>query len=234
MNTENKTGYKSRQDIPKQYKWDIEHMFPDESAIETHISEIEDGAERFTLFRGRLSSSASNLLEAFRARDAVWQKLEKIFVYAHMKRDENNTVSKYQAMTDKCRSLAAKVSAAMSFFTPELSNMPETLIKKYLGEEPGLNTYAFFISDTLREKKHVLSKAEENVIANFSEVTGALGDIFTMLNNADMKFDNIKDENGNDVELTHGNYINLMKSKERKVRRPSGPCLTSPFGPPGP
>lgn len=229
MNTENKTGYKSRQDIPKQYKWDIEHMFPDESAIETHISEIEDGAERFTLFRGRLSSSASNLLEAFMARDAVWQKLEKIFVYAHMKRDENNTVSKYQAMTDKCRSLAAKVSAAMSFFTPELSNMPETLIKKYLGEEPGLNTYAFFISDTLREKKHVLSKAEENVIANFSEVTGALGDIFTMLNNADMKFGNIKDENGNDVELTHGNYINLMKSKERKVRRQAFEHMYKPY-----
>ena len=73
MNTENKTGYKSRQDIPKQYKWDIEHMFPDESAIETHISEIEDGAERFTLFRGRLSSSASNLLEAFRAYSGFGQ-----------------------------------------------------------------------------------------------------------------------------------------------------------------
>ena len=106
----------------------------------------------------------------------------------------------------------------MSFFTPELLSAPEEKILGYLDTTDGLEVYTFLIKDTLRQKAHVLSAAEENILAQMSEVTGATNDIFTMLNNADIKFAEITDEDGDKVRVTHGNYIRFMESHNRQVR----------------
>jgi oligoendopeptidase F len=89
----------------------------------------------------------------------------------------------------------------------------------YIQEEPDLKEYEFLIKDILREKSHILTKSEENILAQMGEITGATNDIFTMLNNADIKFGKITDEDGDEVELTHGNYIKFMESHDRKVRK---------------
>jgi len=136
-----------------------------------------------------------------------------------MKRDEDNRQPKYQAMADNCNTLIAKISASLSFFTPELLEIPESTLKSYISQEDGLHTYEFSILDTLRLKEHVLTKPEENIMAQFSEITGATNDIFTMLNNADIKFGNVTDEDGDIVELTHGKYSGFMESHDRRVRK---------------
>lgn len=220
---------KTRDQIDPKYKWNIEAMFSDESQIEPILKEVLEEAAAYGDFAGRLTESAKTLLEALRQRDAIWQKLEKVYVYARMRRDEDNRKSGYQAMTDRCQSVMAQVSAAMSFFTPELLSAPEETLLSYVEKEPGLSQYDFFIRDLLREKAHILSKAEENILAQMSEITGATNDIFTMLNNADMKFGKITDENGREVELTHGNYITFMESHSRQVRKDAYEHMYAPF-----
>ena len=210
---------KQRSEIPAKYKWNLEAMYPDESQWEKDVAACLERAEKFAAYRGRLTSSAAVLLEALRERDAIWQKLEHAYVYAAMRKDEDNRVDEYQAMNDKCGSALARVAAATSFFTPEIMEADEAVILGYIKEAPGLSQYDFLLRSMLREKEHVLSAPEENVLAQISEVTGATGDVFKMLNNADLTFGEIVDEDGDKVTLTHGNYITFMESQDRRVRK---------------
>lgn len=210
---------KQRDQIPQEYKWNIRAMYPDESKWEDDVAQCISRSENFKSFIGRLGDSSDILLEALTERDAIWQKLEHAFVYAAMKKDEDNRVDKYQAMNDKCSAAMAKVAAAMSFFTPELLSVPEEKIFKFISEEPDLSAYEFLLKAMLREKKHVLTASEENILAQMSEVTGATNDVFKMLNNADMTFGSVIDEDGDEVTLTHGNYITFMESHNRNLRK---------------
>lgn len=211
---------KTRDQIDSKYKWNIEAMIPDESVISGELETIKKEAEAYGEdFAGRLTESADTLLAAFQKRDDIWRRLEKIYVYARMRRDENNAETKYQAMADQCNSVIAAVSASMAFFTPELLSASEETIFAYIDAAPGLEIYRFAICDTMRQKAHILTQAEENILAQMSEITGATNDIFTMLNNADIKFGTIIDEDGDETEVTHGNFIKFMESHDRDVRK---------------
>ena len=211
---------KTRDQIDQKYKWNIEAMIPDESIIPGKLETIKKDAIAYGEdFAGRLTESADTLLTAFQKRDDIWRRLEKIYVYARMRRDENNAETKYQAMADQCNGVIAAVSASMAFFTPELLSASEETILSYIDATPGLETYRFAICDTLRQKAHVLTQTEENILAQMSEITGATNDIFTMLNNADIKFGKITDEDGDETEVTHGNFIKFMESHDRNVRK---------------
>ena len=211
---------KTRDQIDSKYKWNIEAMIPDESVISGELETIKKEAEAYGEdFAGRLTESADTLLAAFQKRDDIWRRLEKIYVYARMRRDENNAETKYQAMADQCNSVIAAVSASMAFFTPELLSASEETILAYIDVAPGLEIYRFAICDTMRQKAHILTQAEENILAQMSEITGATNDIFTMLNNADIKFGTIIDEDGDETEVTHGNFIKFMESHDRDVRK---------------
>ncbi|MBQ6685116.1 MAG: oligoendopeptidase F family protein, partial [Firmicutes bacterium] len=217
MGIETKT--KQRNEIPQEYKWDIEDMFADASQWEEAMKQSLELGEQFTEFSGRLDESGEVLLEAMKARDLLWMTAEKVYVYARMKRDEDNRVGATQAMTDKAQSMLAKISAQTSFFTPELLTIPEETVKTYMEDVDGLKMYAHMFDELFREKEHVLSMAEENILAQMSEITSATNDIFSMINDADIKFGTIVDEDGETVEITHGNYIGLMQSHDRRVRK---------------
>lgn len=218
MSDNNKT-LKQRNEIAEEYKWDIESMYPDENLWHKDVAESIKAAEEFKRFQDRITENADTLYAALAEKDAVWQMLEHAYVYAAMRKDEDNRVTKYQTMDDKCGSALAKASAAMSFFAPELLAAPEEKILSFIEENPKLKQYEFVLKDALREKKHVLTAAEENILAQLSEVTGATNDVFKMLNNADLNFGTIVDEDGDTVNLTHGNYITFMESHDRSVRK---------------
>ncbi len=209
---------KQRNEIPKEYKWNIEAMYPDEKKWDEDVASAISSSEQFSKYKGRLTESGETLLAALKERDSIWQKVEHAYVYAAMKKDEDNRVNQYQAMNDKCSSALAKISAAMSFFTPELLEASEEKILNYIAEVEGLRQYEFLLRAALKEKEHILTAAEENILAQMSEVTGATNDVFKMLNNADITFGEIKDEDGDTVTLTHGNYITFMESHDRSVR----------------
>lgn len=216
--SENK-GIQSRDQIEAKYKWDIEAMYRKESDWEADYKKAEKLAESFASYAGHLGQNAQALLDAFSAKDTLWQTVEKVYVYARMKRDEDTRVAKYQAMTDRAQSLIAKTAANASFFTPELLEIDEEQLWNYLDQSEDLRLYTHVIKQILREKQHVLSRPEENILAQFSELTSATNDIFSMINNADIKFGAIEDEKGEMVEVTHGRYSSLMESRDRRVRK---------------
>lgn len=210
---------KTRDQIDKKYKWNIEAMYADEEDWKRDYQAVEEKAKDFVNYSGKLGESPKLLLAALQKKDNIWQQLEKIYVYARMKKDEDNRVNKYQAMSDKAGSLIAKTSSYMSFFTPELLEIPEEKLEGFIASLEDLKLYEYAIKDTLRQKKHVLSKEEENLMAQMSELAGATNDIFGMINNADIKFGSIVDEEGDEVEVTHGRYGGLLESRDRRVRK---------------
>lgn len=210
---------KTRNDIAAKFKWDIEAMYPNESDWEKDFSEVVNLSNQYETYSGTLGTDSKILLDAFVAKDKIWQLLEKLYVYSRMRRDEDNRLDKYQTMNDRCSSLVAKASTSMSFFTPELLSLPEEKLRSFVASEPGLEIYRFAIENMLREKMHILSNEEENIISQYSEITSATNDIFTMLNNADIKFGSLIDEDGDSVELTHGKFIGFMESSNREIRK---------------
>lgn len=210
---------KQRSEISNEFKWNISVMYENDEAWEKDFISVKELAPSYSQYSGRLGENSETLLNALKDSDKIWMLLERIYVFARMKRDEDNRIEKYQAMTDRCHGLMANVSAITSFFTPELLEVPEEKILDFIKENEKLKEYEFALLHTLRSKEHILSKPEENLLAQMSEVTPATNDIFTMLNNADIKFGEITDENGDKVTLTHGNYIKFMESKDRNVRK---------------
>ena len=209
----------SRNEIDPKYKWDLASMYADSAAWEADLAKVKALAEELTGYAGRLGESGAVLLESLSKKDDMNRLLEKVFVYARMKRDEDNANEEAQAMTDKVMAAAAALGAKLAFFTPELIGLGEETIRRFLEEEPGLGVYRFYLECVLREKEHVLSDSEEALLARLSEVLGGADDIFTMLNNADMDFGEIEGEDGEPAKLTHGSYITFLQSHDRKVRQ---------------
>lgn len=210
---------KQRNEIDDQYKWDIDSMVGSDEEWTKELTECIASAEDIRKFSGKLASSAAVLADALESLDAMELKLERLFVYARMKLDEDNRVAKQQAMYDQSVSAVSKISSLTSFFTPEITMIPEDTLKKYINEEPRLKIYRHLLENSMRQKAHVLSKKEEAVLAQLGEVLQTPDTVFTMLNDADLKFKPVKDEEGNTVPVTHGNYIRLMRSRNRQVRK---------------
>lgn len=216
---ESNAGIKERNQIEPKYKWDLKAMYSSDEAWEADFELSEQLADGFENFSGNFTKDENSLLEAFKAKDNLWSKVEKVYVYARMKKDEDTRDSKYQAMADRARSLIARAAAKSSYFTPELLKLDENTLWDYLDKSEGLKIYGHVIRQLQRERHHILSKEEEAILAKFSELTPATNEIFSMINNADMKFGFIEGDDGNKIEVTHGRYINLMESKNRKVRK---------------
>ncbi|MDR0885750.1 MAG: oligoendopeptidase F [Clostridiales Family XIII bacterium] len=208
----------NRTEVLAQYKWNIEAMYPDESDWDKDSELALKRTVEFEEISGHLNNGPEMLLNALKLSDLIWQTTEKVYVYARMKKDEDNNNSKYQAMNDKAQTLIAKVSASMSWFTPELLSLDPDVIDGYLKEEPALHQYDYLLKVMARKRAHVLSKEEENLLAQFSEVLGATSDVFTMINDADMKFEDVVDKNGNHLPLSHGTYIKYMEDSDRNLR----------------
>ena len=210
---------KTRDQIEDRDKWTIDEMFPEEGSWEKTLEETMAKADDFVKYHGRLSESAATLADALIMSDEMDQSFERLYTYARMKLDEDNANPESQAREDKAISALSKAAAVTSFATPEIVSIPKEKIEEFLAEEPRLKTYEHLLRDAMRNKEHVLSEKEEALLANYSEVLDAPDNIFTMLNDADMKFGEVKRDDGKTVELTHGTYINLMRSHNRDVRK---------------
>ena len=220
---------RSRQEIDNRYKWNIEAMYPEEGLWEQDFEEVGSLISLYPSFSGTLSQSGEALLAAYQKKDQIWLILERMYVYSRMKKDEDNRLEQYQNMNDRCSSLVARAASALSFFTPELLEIRPEQIHQFYELCPGLETYRFAIDSAFREKAHILTPAEENIMAQYSEITGATNNVFSMLNNADMRFDEITDENGEKVELTHGRFIGFMESKDQRVRKEAFQAMYVPY-----
>jgi oligoendopeptidase F len=169
-------------------------------------------------YAGTLGKSADNLEKCLCLRDDILSMLDNIYVYARMKRDEDNSDPVYQALTDRASTLGTEIGSILSFIVPELISVSEDVLYGFIKSNNKLKLYEQFINEIIRQKKHILSEKEEKIIAMSYELASTPKDVFTMLNNADIKFPFVKDEEGNEIELTKGRYITLLESHDRSVR----------------
>jgi oligoendopeptidase F len=147
-----------------------------------------------------------------------------------MRRDENNANSRYQALFDRAEGLSVQVGSITSFIVPEILSIPEPDLEAFMQKNQSLAVYKHFIEEIVRQREHVLSPEEERLLAMTADLSMASGNIFTMLNNADIKFPIIKNESGNEVELTKGRYGGFMESSDRRVRQDAFKGLYDSYG----
>ncbi|MGI6177007.1 MAG: oligoendopeptidase F [Eubacterium sp.] len=210
---------KTRAEIDSEFKWNLETMYATDDDWEKDLVKVGELCDKAASFQGRLTESAGTLLEALRSFDEVTMTVENVIVYASMRHDEDTTVTKYQEMYGRAMTAYTQALARLSFVTPELTSASEETIREFLAADPELQIYGFYLDKILRQKPHVLSAAEEKVAAQFEEVSGAPSNIYSMLCDADLKYGTIKYEDGEDVELTEGNYVGYLSSYDRNVRK---------------
>lgn len=218
-----------RDEIDPKYKWNLEDIYKSDAQWEDDFKKVKELSGEISKLRGTLSQGARVLLDCLKLADDLMSLNDKLFVYAKMRRDENNSNATYQALTDRAMALSTEVYAASSYIVPEIIAIPETQLKDYLQKEKELAVYKSYIDELLRQKKHILSEKEEELLALSSEISHAAKDIFTMFNNADIRFPFIKDEDGEEVELTKGRYISFLESKDRRVREDAFHALYSSY-----
>ncbi|MDD3365401.1 MAG: oligoendopeptidase F [Syntrophomonas sp.] len=223
-------GIKKREEIASEYKWKLEDIYPNEQLWEEDFNLIKKLADEVGGLKGTLSSSATALLKVLQLSDELGRKSEKIYVYARMRRDENNANSRYQALFDRAEGLSVQVGSITSFIVPEILSIPEPDLKAFMQQNQDLDVYRHSIEEIVRQREHILSPEEERLLAMTADLSMASGNIFTMLNNADIKFPVIKDESGHEVELTKGRYSGFMESSDRRVRQDAFKGLYDSYG----
>ena len=219
-----------REDIDEKYKWDLSKIYKTLEDWEDEYNQVNSMLPEFEKYKGNLGKSSDILFECLKKRDAILEKAEKLFVYAKMKRDENNANAQYQSLTDRANFVNTKVSTEIAFIVPEIVNIDEDVLNGYINKDSRLDEYKQFFKELLREKEHTLSPKIERVLALSYDVCNVPEEIFCMYNNADIKFPFIKDENGNEVELTKGRYTNFLESENRQVRKDAFMALYNTYG----
>jgi len=209
----------TRQDIPSEYKWQLTDIYGSDELWQTDFDKIKASLPQISSYKGRLTTSAADLLACLHLRDELSIMKGKIFAYARMHRDENTADARYQALTSKAEGLMAESGAAMAYIQPELLTMSEKSWLAFRTQEPKLSIYTFYMEDLFRQRKHVLSPAEEEILAGMSELARSSANTFTMLSRADMKFPQMQDENGLLVQLSEGRYRSFIMSENRQVRK---------------
>jgi len=209
---------RERSEIDERYKWRLEDIYKNEELWEEDYRKVKELLKEIVKFKGKIRTS-KDLLEVLKLNDQIGMTASKIFAYARMRRDEDNTNSKYQALSDKAMRLNIEVMSATSFIVPEILSIETEKLRNMIEELEELKIYKQYIEDLIRYKPHVLSPEEEKILAEAETLAESVSTIYSMLNHADLRFPTIKDENGNEVELTHGNFISFMQSKDRNVRK---------------
>ncbi len=207
-----------RSEIAKEHQWKIEDIYQTQQQWEDEYKQINALADKMSKMAGTLNS-AKQISDCFTLEDETSQLIERLYVYAKMKLDEDMKNTEFQALTDKAEKLAVQVSEKTSFITPEILSLPTETLKSFI-DDPSLDkSYKKTLEEMLRQKDHVLSEKEEALLAKVGNIAGASGNTYRMLNNADLKFPVVENEKGEEIELTHGRYIEFLESKDREVRK---------------
>ena len=206
-----------RDEIPEGDKWRIDKIYETPAKWNEELNNLKEEAPKLKDFEGKLGNKED--LKAFLLlNERLSRKLGKLYVYAHMRSHEDTSNPKMQSLVNKIDPYSAEFSSYTAYFVPEILSLKEGTIENFINEDKDLKQYKIYFEMILNEKPHILSKEVESVLASVSDCLGAPESIYSMLTNSDMTFGEIVDESGRKVELTEGNYISFIKSKDRKVR----------------
>lgn len=206
-----------REQDPK-FQWRLSDLYEDTGAWERALQEAQAQIAAIEAYRGRLGESADTLLAVLRSRSAAERQLVQAYTYAHLHKDTDNGNATYQGMTDRAMQAMVAAQAALSFIEPEILEIaPETL--RAWAQEPRFQNFRFYLEDLDRQRAHLLSAAEERILAMAEDPLSGADNAFTMLSDVDLDFGTVVDAQGQEVKLTHSTYGLLLESPDRRVRR---------------
>lgn len=220
----------TRSEQHEQNTWDLTTIFKSDDAWESAFTELSEYFGKEKAFQGKLGTSSETLLNALLLDAEIDELLGKVYVYAHLKHDEDTTNAKYTAFEQRAATLASQFSSAWSFMLPELMTIDESQLNTFIAENKGLERFKFDLEKINKRREHVLSEKEELILAEAQEALSASSNTFSMFNNADLTFDNIKDKDGNSLPLSHGNYITYLESDDRVLRENAYKEVYSKYG----
>lgn len=210
---------KNREEIPAEFQWDLESIFATKSDWEREFAQVSERMGALRKYQGRLTESPETLYDAIQEMLSVQERLDRLEVYASHRHDEDTANPEFQELQEKISSLYTKFAATTAYVEPEILAADRSSLQKYVESEERLKLYAHYIDNIFRKQEHTLSESEEKMLSEISEINQNASKIYSMFLNADMKHKSIKDENGNEVQLTNGNYFPLMESSDRRVRK---------------
>ncbi|MBP3041524.1 oligoendopeptidase F [Bacillaceae bacterium Marseille-Q3522] len=220
----------TRDEIAEKDTWRLEDIFSSDDVWEKEFQDVKALLPNMQKFQGKLAESADTFYEALHSQDQLMERLGKLYAYAHMRYDQDTTNSLYQGLDDRIKSLYSQAASMLAFIVPEILSIDEQKIAQFLAEKKELQLYKHGLEEINLQRPHVLSAEQEAILAQASEVMAASGNTFGMLNNADLVFPEITDENGEKSEVTHGRYIRFLESANRQVRHDAFHAVYSTYG----
>lgn len=211
--------YEKRSDVPKEYTWAIEDLYASDADWKKDLDKIKGIVPQIGAFQGKLGESADSLLGFLKLQDEILVLMDRFANYSLRKADEDTKNTTYQGFKDQTMGLYVAISSALSFAEPEILEIPDAVLAQFCEKQPGLNQYKRYLNDILRKKAHILSDAEEKILAAAGELAQSPDDIFGLLNDADLTFESVTDIEGNRHAVTHASFIPLMHNYDRNVRK---------------
>ena len=220
---------KTRNEIDDKYKWNMKDVYADEDLWSKDIEKAKELFRRLKEFRGIICRDADSFAECMKLMSEIELLTEKVYFYANQKYHEDLGCSRYQNMAGESTELLTRFYTASSFVEPELLAADEALIRNYLKRED-LQKFTQYFNNLFRQKEHILSDEAEEILAAAQKISQSPSDIFQVLNNADLKFPEIKDENGEMVRITHSRFGIFLESRDRSVREAAFKQMNAVYG----
>lgn len=211
--------YEKRGEVPKEYTWAIEDLYASDEDWKGDLEKIKGMLPQIEAFQGNLGKSADSLLNFLKLQDEITVLLDRFANYSMRRADEDTKNTTYQGFKDQTNGICVAIASALSFAEPEILEIPDAVLHGFYEKQPGLNHYRRFLNDILRKKAHILSDAEEKILAAAGDLAQSPDDIFGLLNDADMTYESVTDIEGNRLPVTHASFIPLMQNYDRNVRK---------------
>jgi oligoendopeptidase F len=217
-----------RADVAVEDTWDLSEMYASDEAWEADAAKAPELVHTVASYRGRLGEGAEVIWDALVGLYEAHHMLSRLAVYAALRRDEDQTNTESIARYERAIALSVQAGQELAFVQPELVGLPAEQLRAAI-ESPVLSDYTHMLEDLERQRAHVLSEEVETVLAQMADVTRAASDAFSALDNADLEFGTVKDEDGNELTLTKGRFAILQESRDREVRRAAHETYTKAY-----
>lgn len=219
-----------RSEADPKYTWALEDVYANNDLWKADLEKARALPAQLAAYKGHLGDSAQKLLEFLQLGDGISVLFDSLYGYAQRRSDEDTANSLYQGMTSQAMSAMVAVDAASSFETPELLAIPDDKLEQFYKDEPALETYRLALTRIRNKRAHILSDAEEKLLAAAGEMSQAPDSVYSVFADADLKFPSATDKDGNSHPVTHGTYIPLMHSADRVLRKSAFESLYSVYG----
>lgn len=219
-----------RSEADPKYTWALEDVYANNDLWKADLEKARALPAQLAAYKGHLGDSAQKLLEFLQLGDGISVLFDSLYGYAQRRSDEDTANSLYQGMTSQAMSAMVAVDAASSFETPELLAIPDDKLEQFYKDEPALETYRLALTRIRNKRAHILSDAEEKLLAAAGEMSQAPDSVYSVFADADLKFPAATDKDGNTHPVTHGTYIPLMHSADRVLRKSAFESLYSVYG----